>query len=602
MNLGSPSMLLLGLIVAFVALVVSLAGWRHRVVLRRVFAAPILERVLPESVRRRRTIRDVAKLFALSAIVVALAEPRFDKQIRTLTAKGADILLLVDLSRSMDARDVDPSRLERARREVADLARIIEGDRVGLVVFSGGAYLRLPLTADLVALQNVLAVAGTDTFQAQGSALGVAIDEGVEALTRSKGQAGQALLVLSDGEIHDADGAREAAKRAADAGVAIYAMGIGVEPSPIPLPDGTFLMDGGQKVLTAPDFTVLKEVSEMTGGAFVQSVASTRDIEGLYRGEIRRKLQVVERQSTQREAWRAAFPWPLGAALLMWLFAAWLGDGRRAFGAAGAFLLAMSLSAPNDASAATLADADAAYRAGKHELAAEQFRELSLDQPTNPDVFDRLGAARYRAGDFEGAARAWDESSRLRGGDADALFNSGNAHHRAGRLEEALKRYDEVLAIDPASSRATKNKELTQQAIEMRRQKPPPKEGGGESEPQDGGEGEQPEPQEGSGDQPQQEGEQPPSDPQQGEGEPNDGQAEGEPQDPTKPPAPGQASEPTDGEPTDQPPGEAPAGAGGDLGEDAGPITEGQAERMLDAVEEGTQRVYVRGRPEDKPW
>ncbi len=634
MNWGAPSYLLLLVFVAALAIIVALGAWRHRTVLRRVFAPAVLERVLPRTVRVRRVVRDVALLLGLALAVVALAEPRFDKQIRTVTARGADIMLIVDLSRSMDAADVDPSRLQRARREVADLARIVEGDRIGLVVFSGGAYLRLPLTADLVALQNVLEVADTSTFQAQGSALGAAIDEALAGLSRSEGQAGQAIIVLSDGEIHDAAGALAAADRASDAGVAIYAMGIGIEgeASTIPLPDGTLLKHRGQLVKTQPDFAVLRQVAERTGGAFVQSVAATRDVEGLYEGEIRRKLVTVERSSSQRETWRAAFQWPLGLGLLLWLGGAWLGEGRRRFGAAeaGVALLAGAMLLPSGSAwASSVEEADRLFRSERFAEAAEELTELSLESPTDADVFERLGAARYRSGDFDGAARAWDEASRLRGGDADALFNSGNANYRSGRLEDALARYDEALQLTPEHGPTRQNQEVVKKALEARRQKPPPSQGGDGDDSEQSGEGSDQNQSGDQGDQSQSgnqqnqgggpegqpqdsdaEGQEGNSNPEQGsEGsddqgsQQGDGTADGQPTDPAE----GEGSEavrPDQLDGADQQGDEADGQpvAGGEIDEGQGPITAGQAERLLDGIEEGAQRVYVRGQGEDKPW
>jgi len=628
MNWGSPAYLVLLVAVAALAVLVGAGGWRHRVLLRRVFSETLLDHVVPRSVRRRRLVRDLGALLAVGLMVVALAEPRFDKQIRTVTSRGADIMLVVDLSRSMDARDVDPSRLERARREVADLGRMLAGDRVGLVIFSGGAYLRLPLTQDMVAVENVLAAADTRTFEANGSALGLAIEEAMTALSRSEGQAGQALLILSDGEIHNRDAALAAADEAEARGIRIYAMGIGIEASPIPTANGGLLTHEGEVVMTRPDFTVLEEVAQRTGGAFVQSVASARDMEGLYNGSIRRSLVSVERQSRQRETWRAAFQWPLGLGLALWLGGAWLGEGRRRFGMATAALLAMGLASSVPAYAMTVEEADQLYRAGRFPQAAEELTKLSLEQPTNPDVFDRLGAARYRSGDFDGAARAWDEASRLAGGDAQSDFNAGNAYYQSGRLEEAGERFDRAQENRPGFDAAKANRELVDAAIEARRQQqpPPPPQGGedeeNEGDPQDG-EGEQDQPQsgQGEGDQPEEgsgEGDDP--DNQSGSPEQNAGEQDGENSNPTgeSGESSGQPSgdqEPEDGEGSDAvspseldgsdtPEGEAqPGSAGGGIeGEEQGPITAGQAERLLDAVDEGSQRIYVRGQGEDKPW
>jgi Ca-activated chloride channel family protein len=418
--------------------------------------------------------------------------------------------------------------------------------------------------------------------------------------------------------------------------VAIYAMGIGIEAAPIPLPDGTMLTQGGKVVRSAPDFTVLQQVAERTGGAFVQSVASTRDVEGLYQGEIRRKLVTVERSSSQRETWRAAFQWPLTVGLLLWLAGAWLGDGRRPFGSAqaGVALLVLGLLGPAAAWASTVEDADRLFRAERFAEAAEQLTELSLESPTDADVFDRLGAARYRSGDFDGAARAWDEASRLRGGDADALYNSGNANYRSGRLEDALARYDEALQIAPEHRPTQTNQEVVEKALQARRQKPPPSGGGGGDQDEQEGQGSSNQGEQGAsgeqGDNPS-EGSQQGGQPQDGQpqdGQPQDGSSEGQPQDGSESPEgePGESGSDgsADGAPTEQEPegegsdtvrpgeldpsGEGEEGStaeqvsGGAIDESQGPITAGQAERLLDGIEEGSQRVYVRGKGEEKPW
>ncbi|MEO0606470.1 MAG: VWA domain-containing protein, partial [Myxococcota bacterium] len=149
-----PGVALLGGLVAFFS-------WSAREQLARFVHGDLLEQVLPRSVRVRRTIRDTLALSGLALALFALAGPRFDKQLQIVRSSGTDLVILLDLSRSMDARDVDPSRLERARREIRDLGRLAAGDRVGLVVFAGGAYPRLPLTEDYKALE--LVVSETDT-------------------------------------------------------------------------------------------------------------------------------------------------------------------------------------------------------------------------------------------------------------------------------------------------------------------------------------------------------------------------------------------------------------------------------------------------------
>ncbi|MEO0606486.1 MAG: tetratricopeptide repeat protein, partial [Myxococcota bacterium] len=375
------------------------------------------------------------------------------------------------------------------------------------------------------------------------------------------------------------------------------AMGIGIETAPVLLPDGRQLLHNGQAVFTTPDFTTLEDVARATGGAFVQSNAASNDIAGLYT-EIRSTIESVAREFAQRETWREAFVWPLALAVLFLVAAGWIGEGRRRFGAATAVLLAMGLVATSPALAGPLEDADAKYREGAFEAAAEELTRLSLEQPGDVDVLNRLGAARYRSGDFDGAARAFDEAAQL-SDDPDLLFNSGNAHYRAGRLERALERFDDAVEDTPSHRSARKNRDLVQQEIERRRQiqPPPPPQPQPQPQPQNADEQEtQPddrqeqEPQEG----PPQPGGAPPPDP-------SDPEAEGEP--PEGPDDPG-TSEAVDPDELEEQAEQEPSDAGGIDPDDAqeGPISEGQAHRLLDSIEEGSQRVQVRGRSGGKPW
>lgn len=623
MTFAEPSWLGFSLLLPLLGLLWWGMARLHQRKLARLFTGEMFERILPRSVRIRRAARDLLVLAALLLSLIALAEPRFDKSVRSINAKGTDLVLLLDLSRSMDARDVDPSRLERARREIADLGEVIEGDRIGLVMFAGGAYPRLPLTSDFRAVELVVSEASTDSFDTQGSNLAAALRVGRELLERSRQEAGQVMLVLSDGETHHPDEALAEAGLTAEAGIPVFVLGIGLEPSPIPTRDGGFLEWQGSVVTTNPDFEILKSVARATGGAFVSSTASKSDIEQIYT-EIRRSVTAVERSSQRRETWRTAFQWPLGAASLLLLLAGWLGEGRRAFGAALVLLLLGATPAAHAAD--LLLEADNLYREQKYTAAAEKLVELSLQYPDDPQIFERLGAARYRASDFEGAARAFDAAAELRGASGtDDVFNSGNALYRSGRLEDAQQRYEKVLEKQPEHEGAKHNRDLLLREIEARRAQkppPPPKPGEGDKPPQSPqGKGEKaPQPQQGDQkeqgegqSQPQQEGaEGEPVSPNEGGGQPGQGMQEQKQGDPKgqggqsdEPMEPGSSGAVDPGEVQDakNPDPNAPAGgAGSSAGEDKGPITSSQAHRLLDSIEEGNQRVVVQGRAEGKPW
>lgn len=649
-----------------VALLVGVAWWRgrvHRATLERLFRGALLDKVWPRSVRTRRTIRDALLLTAAALAVLALARPRYGKEVQLVKQRGIDLVLVLDLSRSMDATDVDPSRLERARREVVDLLEMVGDDRIGLVEFAGGAYPRMPLSRDRQAVRMLVDEASTDDFVAQGSALGEAIREAVRLLGSDEAsKSGKAVLILSDGEVHEPADALAAAEEARQADVRVFAMGIGVEAAPIPLPDGTFQRDAqGRRVMSQPSAELLTQVARATGGAYVPSDPTDNDMNQLYRVAIRGAVEAGLTGATQRVTWKQAYQWPLGIALLLGLAAAWLGDGKRPWGAAAGWLLVpalLSLAAPAPAWAASVAEGDAAYRAGRFQEAIDIFTDLAFERPGDPDVLDRLAAARYRAGDFDGAARAWDRVARQTG-DPDAVFDAGNAHYRAGRLEEAIERYDVVLSEQPNHPGAVANRGRAEQELGARRvvQQPPP-----EPQPQDNPQqGDEPQPQEGQqqegqadeGQQPQdgapQEGEQPEEGQQPQEGQPpqegqegeqgeesqqQEGTAEGDPQrsdseqtgdndsqgqagdkelgegDGTREDSdrddeavdPGDLQGDGEGEPTDEG-GEAEggSGSGGEPGDAESKEAEA-ARRELEGIEEGRPRVRIPGQRSDKPW
>ncbi len=553
------------------------------------FGAGVLERIRPPSVLNRRVLRERLLVLSLVFGVLALAEPRFGREMQTIRATGSDVVIVLDLSRSMDAADVEPSRLTRAKREVADLLALVQGDRVGLVVFAGGAFPHVPLTVDSLALERVVDELRTNVFEGQGSSVGAGLRAGMKLLSRGHDQAGKAVILLSDGEDHDPDDARAAADELAAEGIPVFALAIGSGPAPIPSPEGGYIEEGGARVSSTPNPELLADLARRSGGAFASSVPSDADVAGLY-AELRRSVAVVEREVLERETWRSGFQLPLGFSVLALFAAVFLGDGRAA-------VLALVLLAP----IANAADADQArrlYDDAHYDAAAKTWSEVALSAPGDAGVLERLAAARYRAGDFEGAARAYDEAWRS-GAGLDTLYGAGNAHWQAGRLDEAARRFEAVVKQQDGHTDAAFNRDLLNQELAARRaaQPPPPPPKGDEGEgenPQDGGP-EDPKPSGSSGDPadgapPEQAPSGQPQEPGPG-GPTQDGEPDGEP------PAPGE-TDGVAGEPQEEPTlGEGAAADGTPTD-----MTAAQANRLLDSVEEGHAPILVSGGEGAKPW
>lgn len=632
MNLAQPFWLTA---LAVLPVLFLLAAWsihsRHRLY-ASVFNGEVLARILPRGLVYRRWTGLIMALLGLGMVLLGLAEPRFGKQVREVERKGVDVVVAVDLSRSMNAVDVEPSRLGRAQRELYDLADMMDGDRIGLVIYAGGAYGRMPLTLDYDAFELLVRELDTRTFTRQGSDLASAIRESMRLLGDDQG-AGRAILVLSDGEVHDASEALAAAGEAKDAAIRIYALGIGEEPSPIPLGDGRNLTWKGDTVMSDPDPAVLRDVARITGGAYVDSAASTDDMQRLYATGIRRTLEARSTGTIQKETWRSAFQIPLLAGFFLIALGVIAGESRRVALIGVALLIALP------ARAASVLDGDEAYREGRFSEAVEVFTELALEQPGDSGLWHRLGAARYRAKDFEGSARAYDRASEI-SGDLEDVFASGNAHYNAGRLDEALERYDAVLDADPGHAGASRNKAILVRELEARILKeppPPPKpepenSEGQEDQGEKGESGEQAEDgeQEGQGEESQGAGQGTEGSEQDGgsESETEQGEGSGEPESGEEGTGSAESDgsdrtgeqgpdEPGEGEEEGLESLEALEGEGDGEGEDAlahgqgestgagesdGPMTEAQAERLLESVEEGRPRVSIPGGRSERPW
>lgn len=267
--------------------------------------------------RSARLAGGVLLVVGLFAAGLAVMQPAWGEGESRAQQRGVDVLVCLDVSRSMLARDQAPSRLLAAQRAIAELAERARGDRLGLVVFAGESRLSVPLTRDvdtfttMARLQDPLSVArgGTD--------LGAALDTAATALAGASGDH-EVILLLTDGEDNEGDGLR-AAERCARRGITVHAVGFGSRRGgKIPVQgDGgeVFLRDGsGEEVVTAADAVALARIADATGGTFISSVDTPRALVDLYDDEIvpMARKAFGERERQEREN---RFQWPLGVAL-----------------------------------------------------------------------------------------------------------------------------------------------------------------------------------------------------------------------------------------------------------------------------------------------
>ncbi|ACL05159.1 von Willebrand factor type A [Desulfatibacillum aliphaticivorans] len=271
-----------------------LAKRRRRKSLAAYADEHLLPRLAPLESRARAVVRAVMFISAVALMVFALAGPQWGEHYQEVSRKGVDIMVCVDISNSMMVEDAQPNRLERAKREVADLIRVATGDRLGLVAFSGVAFTQCPLTLDYQAIQMFLDQLTVDLLplRFQGTDLGAAIEMGMTAFD-PKSSTDKVILLITDGEDNEEAGLK-AAEKASDEGIRIFVLGIG-DPAggPVPSLDGSgFEKDaGGKIILSKPDESTLQAIANETGGDYIRSEAGDFDLDQLYFNGIKKKTE-----------------------------------------------------------------------------------------------------------------------------------------------------------------------------------------------------------------------------------------------------------------------------------------------------------------------
>jgi Ca-activated chloride channel family protein len=304
-------------------------GWRNRALLR--FASPAM---LPRMVRSvsgwRSGLRFLFVRHALGFGLIAAASPQFGTRMEEVRTDGADIMVCVDVSNSMDCADLQPSRMDAARRALGQLIDRSKGDRIGIIVFAGEAFVQLPITTDRSAARMFAASVDTRSVGAQGTAIAAAID-----LARSSFAAdspgGKAILVISDGENHE-DDAFGAARAAVEAGCVVHTIGMGTrQGGPIPVARGGqvqgFRKDrDGRTVVSALNEEMLRGVANAGNGIYVRAGQGSYGI-----GEIMEHIQGLERGTTGTYRFTAhedRYQVPLALAIALLLAALIMPEGR----------------------------------------------------------------------------------------------------------------------------------------------------------------------------------------------------------------------------------------------------------------------------------
>jgi Ca-activated chloride channel family protein len=284
---ANSSLLYLLVIVPVLLIIYFLLVRLHNRALLRFTDSGFLNILAPLRSPLRHNIKFGIFLVVTTALIIALARPQFGSKLEDIKREGIEMIIALDVSRSMLAEDIKPNRLERAKQAITALVNRMQDDKIGMIIFAGDAYTQLPITTDYISAKMFLANINTEIVSRQGTAIASAIDLGAKSFTQDD-KASKVIVIISDGENHEGN-AVEAARHAAEKGIRVYTIGMGsTTGAPIPLSPGGGDRDGflkdrnGEVVISRMDPNMLSQIAAAGNGEFYGASTSYVGLSKLY--------------------------------------------------------------------------------------------------------------------------------------------------------------------------------------------------------------------------------------------------------------------------------------------------------------------------------
>lgn len=266
-----PAYLYLLLLLPFLTALYFYSNYRRKKAIRKFGDPELMATLMPDASRYRPDLKFWILFLAVGLFAFLLARPQFGSKLETVKRKGVEVMICLDISNSMLAQDVQPSRLDKAKRLVARLVDKLNNDKIGMIVFAGDAFTQLPMTSDYISAKMFLETISPDMIAKQGTAIGAALDLAIRGFTPQEG-VGRAIVLITDGENHEG-GALEAAEEAAGKGIQVNVLGVGLpDGSPIPLSGSNqFRKDkDGNVVITRLNEAMCQQIAQGGKGIYVR--------------------------------------------------------------------------------------------------------------------------------------------------------------------------------------------------------------------------------------------------------------------------------------------------------------------------------------------
>lgn len=442
----------------------------------RKFGDPqLVKQLMPDVSRWRPAVKFWLLQAALALIIVMLARPQLGTKISHEKRQGIETIIAMDISNSMLAQDVTPSRLDRCKMMVENLVDNFTDDKIGLIVFAGDAFIQLPITSDYVSAKMFLADIQPSLIATQGTDIALAISKAVNSFTQEEG-IGKAIIVITDGEDHEG-GAVEAAQEARKKGMRVYVLGVGSKGgAPIPDGNGGYMKDrAGNTVMTRLNQDMCRDIAKAGGGAYIH-VDNNSDAQRQLDNELA-KLSKKETETTVYSDFDEQFQ-AVGILVLLLLIAElcllecknpllknvrFFKGKRRYASAILALMLVSTIPTQAQSDRSNIREGNRLFRSGKHADSEVSYRKAMEKNPRNPQAAYNLGNALFAQKKDSAAVVAYQSGVQLETSakrKAMGYHNMGVVCQSHKMFSEAIEAYKNALRLNPKDDEARYNLEL----------------------------------------------------------------------------------------------------------------------------------------------
>ena len=437
--------------------------------LRKFGDLKLLKALMPDVSHFRPRVKFWLLLAALALLIVMLARPQMGTKISQEKRTGIETIIALDISNSMRAEDIVPSRLDRSKMMIENLVDHFTNDKIGLIVFAGDAFVQLPITSDFVSAKMFLSSIDPSMMATQGTDIAAAINMAVNSFTQEEG-IGKAIIVITDGEDHEG-GAMEAAEAARKKGMSVYVLGVGsTQGAPIPIPGtGDYMKDNtGNTVMSALNEEMCRQVAQAGGGVYIH-VENNSAAQQQLDNELD-KLSKKETSTTVYSDFDEQFQAFGILALLLLILEICIFDrrnpllkrislfGKRKVATVLLMLVAMSISAQTDRQ--YIRQGNKQFNAGDYPNAEVSYRKAVEKNPKNPQAAYNLGNALLVQKKDSAAIEQFQNAAKLETNPLrkyQSFHNMGVICQSHKMYGEAIEAYKNALRLNPTDDETRYN-------------------------------------------------------------------------------------------------------------------------------------------------